>query len=475
MPTSSNRNARYGRCVSGALGLLLVGVAATPAHADSVRSQQWHLDTMRADQMWKISTGKGITVAVLDTGVSHLAELDGQVLPGGADFTNIAGDERDDYKDHGSGMASMIAGTGKGPGGNGAFGLAPGVKILSVRVPMGGGGGPSPDEGMSQAIRHAADAGAQVINISMGSPANEGDLVQNAVRYALGKGALIFAASGNAGWDSPVDFPAATPGVVGIAAVDQKINGTKQSQRGPEVDLAAPGLGIVAGCVGKTEEDEYCKGDGTSAATALASASAALIWSKYPRWTNNQVLRVMLNTAGGPTSGAKRNDVIGYGMVRPRIALTDPGDPGPADVYPLPDLAAAAPKSPSTAASKPAADGKATDQPIEAAAPAAEEDDGNTGLWIALGVGAALLVGAAVAIPVVRSRRRAAAAPAPVPAGPPGYPQQQYQGGYPPYGPAQPGVQQPPGQPYPQQAPYPNYGPPAGGQQPNNPPHPGQQ
>ncbi|MEU0986626.1 type VII secretion-associated serine protease mycosin [Streptomyces sp. NPDC005953] len=461
--------------VSGALGLLLVGVAATPAYSETVRNDQWHLDTMRADEMWKTSTGKGVTVAVLDTGVEPLPELEGQVISGGADFTSIKGDERDDYDNHGSGMASLIAGNGRGPGGDGAYGLAPGVKILPIRVPVGGGGGPSPDEGIAQGIRHAADAGAKVINISMGRPAREGDLLANAVKYAYDKGVLVFAAVGNDGWDSYIDYPAGTPGVVGVAAVDKKINGTKQSHRGPLVDLAAPGLGVVYGCVDSADKPAYCSGDGTSAATALASASAALIWAKYPEWTNNQVLRVMLNTAGGPTSGAERNDVIGYGMVRPRIALTEPGDPGPADVYPLPDLAAAAPKSPSAAASKPPADGKQAEQPTEAAASAADEDDSNTGLWIALGVGAAVLIGAAVAVPVVRSRRRAAAEPVPVPAGPPGYPQQQYQGGQPSYGPAHPGAQQPPGQSYPQQGTYPPYGPPAAGQQQNNPPYPGQQ
>ncbi|MFE3510724.1 type VII secretion-associated serine protease mycosin [Streptomyces sp. NPDC059155] len=475
MPTSSSRVARYGGLVSGAVGLLLVGVAATPAHAQTIRSMQWHLDTMRADAMWKTSTGNGITVAVLDTGVGSLPELEGRIAPGGKDFTNIAGDEGDDYDNHGSSMASLIAGTGKGPGGDGAYGLAPGAKILSVRVPMGGGGGLSANEGIAQAIRHAADSEAKIISISMGSPSSGEEFLPDAVKYALGKGKLIFASVGNDGSDSPVEFPAATPGVVGVAAVDKAIKATKQSHNGSEVDLAAPGEGITFGCMGDAGKTEYCKGDGTSAATALASASAALIWAKYPEWTNNQVLRVMLNTAGGPTSGAERNDVIGYGMVRPRIALTEPGDPGPADVYPLPDLAAAAPKSPSGAASKPPADGKQAEQPTEAAAPAADEDDSNTGLWIALGVGAAVLIGAAVAVPVVRSRRRAAAEPVPVPAGPPGYSQQQYQGGQPSYGPAHPGAQQPPGQSYPQQGTYPPYGPPAAGQQQNNPPYPGQQ
>ncbi|MFD9416308.1 S8 family serine peptidase [Streptomyces goshikiensis] len=74
---------------------------------------------------------------------------------------------------------------------------------------------------------------------------------------------------------------------------------------------------------------------GTSSASALASASAALLWSAHPDWTNNQVLRVLLNTAGKPKDGAERNDYIGYGVVRPRVAVPNPGDPGPANEFPL--------------------------------------------------------------------------------------------------------------------------------------------
>ncbi|WP_332328199.1 S8 family serine peptidase [Streptomyces sp. WMMC940] len=160
-----------------------------------------------------------------------------------------------------------------------------------------------------------------------------------AVKYALDHGALIFAAVGNSGdADNTVYHPAATPGVVGVGAVGKDLSKTEESQYGRQVDLAAPGEETVQACTGKSG---ICTGHGTSPATALASASAALIWTKHPDWTNNQVLRVLLNTAGAPTSGEKRNDHIGYGIVRPRIALTNPGDPGPADEYPLPDLAAA--------------------------------------------------------------------------------------------------------------------------------------
>jgi hypothetical protein len=226
-----------------------------------------------------------------------------------------------------------------------------------------------------------------------------------AVKYALEKGSLVFAAVGNdADKTRHVDYPAATPGVVGVAAVGKNLRRTPWSQYGPQVDISAPGEDMVHACGGTTG---LCKTSGTSDATALASASAALIWSKHPNWTNNQVLRVMLNTIGGPTDGAKRNDSIGYGIVRPRIALETPGDPGPADEYPLPDLAAAVSAAPSASAADPQGTGAAVDGDNSAAAAPESEDGGNGTLWTTLGIGAALLVGAASLL--ARKRRRVAA------------------------------------------------------------------
>ncbi|MYZ36527.1 MULTISPECIES: type VII secretion-associated serine protease mycosin [unclassified Streptomyces] len=466
MRASSIRTARWNVLISGSLGLLLAGVAATPAHAETVRSRQWHLDIMKAEEMWRTSTGEGVTVAVIDSGVDPEPDLEGQVLPG-KDFSVKPGDERDDISNHGTGMAALIAATGKSHGGDGAFGLAPGAKILPIRVDLSAGR--QGDEKEAEAIRYAGDSAAKIINISQGG-LYDGAASREAVKYALGKGKLIFAAVGNDGRHGAPKYPAATPGVIGVGAVGKDLKATEESQTGLQVDLVAPGIDIINACAGETG---LCNTSGTSDASALASASAALIWSKYPDWTNNQVLRVMLNTAGGPTSGAERNDYVGYGMVRPRIALTDPGDPGPADEYPLPDLAAAASKAPSPEASKEAGggaeDGKG-DETQPPAPAAAADDGGNTGLWIGLGVGAALLIGAAVAVPLVRSRRRAAApaqqppAFAPVPYQQTPYPpQQSQQSGPPQYGPPQYG---PPPQQYPQQQPnqapqqYPPYGPP---------------
>ena len=398
-----------GRSVtSAALGMLLVGIASVPAHADSVRSRQWHLDTMKAEEIWQISKGVGVTVAVIDSGVDkNNPDLQGRVLPGKNLAPNETGNEHVDYNGHGTGMAGLIAGTGARDGGNGAFGLAPGAKILPIRLPDGAKNKGSQQDANDEfnekapvAIRYAADSGAKVINISMGVTQGSSQLTE-AVKYALNKGALVFSSTGNnAGKGNQIEYPGATPGVVGVGSIDKSLTRVKSSHYGPEVDIVAPGDKMLHACGGKTG---LCETGGTSDATALASAAAALVWSKHPDWTNNQVLKAMLNTIAGPNTGEKRNDFIGYGAIRPLRALKTPGDVGPADVRPIPDLDAAGSASPSAA---PSASASASKAPAPGPVAQAESGEGgNTGLWIGLGIGAAVLIGAAVAVPVMRSRR----------------------------------------------------------------------
>jgi type VII secretion-associated serine protease mycosin len=405
MRTGSKRAIRHGQIVAAVVGVLLAGFAVTPAHADTVRNQQWYLDAMQAEQMWKTSTGKGITVAVIDTGVQDdIPDLRGQVVSG-KNYSRHPGDEHSDYDGHGTTMAVLIAGTGAKGRATGSYGLAPGVKILPIRIPdfieQSRSDG-NPDDYptyMSKAIRYAADSDAQVINISQASTAHSRQL-NEAVAYALSKGKLIFAGVGNTGSAlNELEYPAATPGVVGVGAIGKDLKVTKESQHGPQVDLVAPGENMVAACLGGTE---LCKTHGTSDATAIASASAALIWSKHPTWTNNQVLRVMLNTAGKPKNGKERTDYLGYGTVRPRIALTNPGAPGSADVYPLPGFKQAASKTPESSAS--------STSKQEGTAPDVSTKSGNGGgvtPWILGGIGGGVLGGVAIAAWSVRRRRRA--------------------------------------------------------------------
>ncbi|OKJ69756.1 serine protease [Streptomyces sp. CB02261] len=408
MSTSSTRRSRARVTASAALGMLLVGIASVPAHAAGVRDRQWHLDAMGAEEIWQLSTGKGVTVAVIDSGVEDThPDLRGQVLDGKDLAPEAEGDEHTDVEGHGTGMAGVIAGTGKANGGAGAFGLAPGVKILPVRLPA-----PDQDRSMAdadkqfnklapEAIRFAVDAGAKVINISQGARSGSQELT-DAVKYALDKGALVFASVGNTGDKSNiVEYPGATPGVVGVGASDDKGKRIPMSQHGDQVDIVAPGKDIVAAC----DDGGVCKSTGTSDATALASAAAALLWSKHPDWTNNQVLKVMLNTVAKPVGGDKRSDFVGYGAIRPLRTLKTPGDPGPADVRPIDDLTEPATATPSGPASAPPTDPGPVEPSSAAPGSVASEEGGNTGLWIGLGIGAAVLIAAGVAVPVLRSRR----------------------------------------------------------------------
>ncbi|MGW1463962.1 S8 family serine peptidase [Streptomyces sp. NPDC002308] len=310
----------------------LAGLAPS-AMAQDVQAKQWYLDAMQAEEMWKVSTGKGITVAVIDTGVNpDTSSLRGQVLKGW-DATEADGDENDDYTGHGTTMAELIAGTGSG---GGLKGLAPDAKIIPYRI--------SDTEFQNDnhvnahdsedAIRAAADSDARIISMSFGSefPADE---EREAAKYALSKGKLFFAAVGNEGdAANSVQYPAAYLEVVGVSSADPKGKVAKTSQHGDFVDLASPGTNVPIWC-DKTLQS-YCDGSGTSAATAIASASAALVWSAHPDWTANQVLRVLFDTAGRDWADDKVSTYLGHGLIRPSMnLLKHKGDPGDPDVSPL--------------------------------------------------------------------------------------------------------------------------------------------
>ncbi|MGP3946301.1 MULTISPECIES: type VII secretion-associated serine protease mycosin [Streptomyces] len=389
-------------------GLMAVSGIAPAAAAQDISSQQWYLKDMQADGMWKVSKGRGITVAVIDTGVdASLPELRGRVLDG-IDASDKATDPTDDPNGHGTSMAGIIAGTGKG---GGIQGLAPEAKILPVKASLVEMKSESVGSVMAKAIKYSVDHGAKVLNISLGVTGLPGyfSKTQNAVNYALKKGALIFAATGNAGdKENHSEYPSVLPGVVGVGAIDRTGKVAKFSTTGDQVGLVAVGDQIPVRC---KDSESVCMTRGTSDATAITSASAALIWSKHPKWTNNQVLRVMMQTAAKPKTGDVPSSYVGYGSVRPRKVLLDgEGDPGPANTNPLLAREGATKPKPSESASKaagdasqpPASDKQAAEKP--AAEAKASDDGGNTTLWVALGAGVVVVAGAAVAFTVVRRR-----------------------------------------------------------------------
>ncbi|MBQ0969437.1 S8 family serine peptidase [Streptomyces sp. RK23] len=416
---------RVGGAVTSAL--IAVGASFAPgATAADVQSEQWYLAPMQAEKMWQASTGEGIKVAVIDTGVNpDTPSLKGQVL---ADEVpkQVAYGATEDYDGHGTTMAELIAGTGdKG----GIQGLAPDAEIVPYRIVTGNSldaeeekRAPTPME----VVRAAADSDARIISMSFTSPAYEADF-EKAVEYAASKGKLLVSGVGNEGRDSGyIGYPAAYPYVIGVSSIDKKSHVSDFAQSGNYVDLVAPGENMPGYC--RPAFDQYCHDmTGTSSATAITSAAAALIWSAHPDWTANQVTRALIDTAGRKWPKDEPTSTAGYGTIRPRSVLADPNyDAGEPYSDPLrkentqegeklvteipPTSASAKPSAGATAPSQGAA-GSSKDKPAAAgsddaktAAADASSDSGST-LWIALGAAAAVVVIGGGAFAVLRARR----------------------------------------------------------------------
>ncbi|MEU0675195.1 S8 family serine peptidase [Streptomyces sp. NPDC006172] len=388
--------------------VLSAGLAPAAAAAD-VRSQQWYLSAMKADEMWKVSTGKGVKVAVIDSGVNpNTSSLKGQVLTAEVPPTVAYGATKD-YDGHGTTMAELIAGTGAGGGLNG---LAPGAKIVPYRIVLKSLTDKAEKKktaDSAQAIRAAADSDAKIISMSFGSPGGT-DEEEAAIKYAWSKGKLMFAAVGNEGEKKNlIGYPAAYPFVVGVAASDENGKVTTFSERGNYVDLASPGLNVPSWC--NNTFRSYCTGKGTSQATAIASASAALVWSAHPDWTANQVLASLIDTAGRDWAKDNPSTYLGYGLIRPRKVLENGGiNPGAAGTDPLARENATgvtkdADASPSASASTSSqAPQNTSDGPTSTTGSSSESSD-STAMWVALGAAAVLVLGGG-AFAVIRSRRR---------------------------------------------------------------------
>lgn len=408
------RGGRRLSIVCSALGALtVVSTSLAPgAEAVDIRSKQWYLGAMQAEAMWKTSTGKGVKVAVIDTGVNPAtSSLKGQVLVGEV-AKSVSYHVTQDFNGHGTTMAELIAGTGLG---GGIKGLAPDAKIIPYRVQLDSlkdKAEKAKTATLAADIRAAADSDAKIINMSIGGPLYDPE-EKEAVKYAASKGKLLFASVGNEAQtkNNQIEYPAFYPYVNGVSASDQSGTVAKFAEHGQYVDFAAPGVNVPGWCDNTFKE--YCSTEGTSAASAIASASAALVWSAHPDWTANQVIRALVDTAGRKWPKGERSLYLGFGIMRPRKVLDNPrANPGPADVDPLAaensagDDGTSAASTPSASSSRPAKDAGST----SGSTSAATKDSGSGGdttTWVIIGAVAAVLVVAGAGYGVLRARRRA--------------------------------------------------------------------
>jgi subtilisin family serine protease len=297
-----------------AVPVLAVPVLAVPGRLAPGPGEWWFATWQVQRKVWPLSQGAGITVAEVESGVqAGIPDLRGVVRPGinltSAGLSNGDTDIQAGEDGHGTAMAVMIAGQGRGTG---TVGIAPRAQILPVTV---GGSGPRSVATAAAGIRYAAAHGAQVIDMPFGigitSPSRCDPVLQAAVAYALERDVVLIASSGNTNLFPGPDEPASCAGVLAVGGTEPDGTLWPESTREPYVAVAAPADHMVY--VGR-DGRFTTTGAGTSFAAALTAGAAALIRSRYPHMPWYEVDQRLTGTATRAGHQVP-DDGYGYGVV----------------------------------------------------------------------------------------------------------------------------------------------------------------
>jgi type VII secretion-associated serine protease mycosin len=301
-------------CFASVASCLAFSTQVDAAANDPLLAQQWGIFATGADRVWAVTTGKGVTVAVVDSGSGPHPDLAENLLPGRSFFGPVEAQDGNDIdaSGHGSHVAGIIAAAANN--GIGGSGVAPNAKILPIKVLDQAGQGDARD--VAAGVRFAADNGAKVINLSLGGATESSSLTQ-AIQYANDKGALVVAAAGNGGATDKPKWPASLDLTIAVTAVDSANSVTSFDQRGDYIDISAPGASIVS-----TAKGDYVALSGTSMAAGFVAGAAALLFAAEPRISNAQVRDILLRTAtdiGDPG----RDQTFGVGFLNLVAAMAE--------------------------------------------------------------------------------------------------------------------------------------------------------
>ncbi|MFY1634124.1 S8 family serine peptidase [Solwaraspora sp. WMMB335] len=307
------------------LGSLITAAGPGPANAAPAGAAawpgQWHLEFLRVAAAHRMSTGTGIRIGVVDTGVADHPDLRRnlrQRIDLVAGRSGAPATEPADVDGHGTAMAGLIAAHGR-PDGSGVLGLAPDAAVVSVRDRSLSGAASA--DGVAAGITAAVAAGVDVVNVSTATAPSPA--LARAVETAIAADVVVVAAAGNRPRDHGVAFPAFIDGVVAVGAIGRDGNHHPLSVTGPGIVLTAPGEHLRT----TGSDGGYREVTGTSAAAALVSGAAALVRARFPELTAPQVVARLTATAvdrGQPG----RDEQYGHGVLDLVAALSD-GPPAP--------------------------------------------------------------------------------------------------------------------------------------------------